>query len=456
MFFLQLLLGFAGIIGLGFLPNPFGIILFLIWAVQLIFWKLLQEYYPYADRIRGYPPGEQGVYRRLFRRKVMPSLTHLSVPEQSVLAQDNSGNLFQIIRRKHELYFRMLRSRHSLNDETALQHCLVKNFNDLSNSKKCGKKDFRFPVSQVQSVSYIEKSVENTRYAAFGVLQLEMQKNKDKKNHRYYLLSNPSAAELAVMFDSVPVADETETAPRYDTVWSILKTLGEPRIYNLILQTGLWVSTAWLFSFVRLSSSYLLFPVTFWLLCTVLLMLLCWKNGSLFFWGKADDTEQPGLFGTSPCVHYALFAPMLLLLCYASYRSNPTGGGLGRYFLICAIFGAVLCLLFLCTCRNRTASGIAWMIGLSLLFSCLSVGMGNEVYDPYLPLEERVSVVEKEYHSGGARSPGWDELTLRRDDGTEETLNNCRIYDDVEVGETVILQTHAGLFGIGYYTAKLP
>lgn len=456
MFLLQLLLGFAALIGMGFLPHPFGIILFLAWAVQLIFWKLLQEYYPYADRVRGYPSAERGVYRRLFSRKAMPSLTHLTVPKQSVLAQDAAGDLFQIIRYKQVLYFRMLRPRHSLNDDAILQNHLMTYYPNLSSGKKCGKKDFRFPVSQVQSVSYIEKPVENTRYAAFGILQLEMQDNTDKKPHCYYLLSKPSAAELALMFDPVPFVDETKTTPEYNTVWSVLKTLGTPRLCNLILQVGLWFSTAWLLSFTILSSSYLFLPLTFWLICTVLLMLLCWTNGSLFFWGKADDTEQPGLFGTSPCVHYALFAPMLLLLYYESYRSNPAGDGLGRYVLICVIFGVVLCLLFLCTCRNRTASGMVWMIGLSLLFSCLSISVGNHVYDPYPPLEETVTVVEKEYHSGGAKSPGWDELTLQRENGTEETLTNCGIYDDVEMGDTAILQTHVGLFGIGYYTAKLP
>ena len=94
------------------------------------------------------------------------------------------------------------------------------------------------------------------------------------------------------------------------------------------------------------------------------------------------------------------------------------------------------------------------MIGFSLLFSCLFVGVGNRVYDFRLPLEERAVVVGTEYHFGGVRSSGWTELTVRREDGTKEALSDSTIYAAVETGDTVILKTHAGLFGIGYYTAE--
>lgn len=49
---LQILAGLAALLGLLFLPAVWGVLLFLIWAVQVIFWGFLQEYYPYADRIR--------------------------------------------------------------------------------------------------------------------------------------------------------------------------------------------------------------------------------------------------------------------------------------------------------------------------------------------------------------------------------------------------------------------
>lgn len=63
-------------------------------------------------------------------------------------------------------------------------------------------------------------------------------------------------------------------------------------------------------------------------------------------------------------------------------------------------------------------------------------------------------MVGTEYHFGGVRSSGWTELTVRREDGTKETLSDSTIYAAVETGDTVILKTHAGLFGIGYYTAE--
>lgn len=458
MIFLQLLLGFAALIGMGLLPHPFGTIFFLIWAVQIIFWELLREYYFYADWVRGYPSAERGVYRRLLCRKKVLSLEHLTLPHCSVLVQDDSGNLFQMIRCKHSMYFRVLRSRHNQNNAAISQSNLLIDDTNLSNGKKCGKKDFRFPMHQIQYASYIEQPVENTRFAAFGILQLQMQENIDKKNHRYYLLSKSTVEELAAMFDTVPFTDETETAPKYDTIWRVVKTLGKPRCCNLMLQVGLWFSAAWILSFTILPSSYLRIPVTFWLVCTVLLMLLCWAKSSLFSWGKCKDAEEYGIFGfdKTPCVYRGLFAPMLLLLVYESCRSNLVWDALGRYVLMCGIFGVVLCLLFLCTCRKRTASGIAWMVGLSLLFSCLSISLGNRIYDPYPPLRQTVTVVGKEYHSGGAKNKGWDELTLQREDGTQEILSNCEIYDDVEMGDIVTLQTHFGLLGIGYYTVQLP
>lgn len=58
MFFLQILVGIAAFLGLLFLPVTCGIPLFLVWAVQMIFWGFLQEYYPYADKIRGNPMAE--------------------------------------------------------------------------------------------------------------------------------------------------------------------------------------------------------------------------------------------------------------------------------------------------------------------------------------------------------------------------------------------------------------
>ena len=64
------------------------------------------------------------------------------------------------------------------------------------------------------------------------------------------------------------------------------------------------------------------------------------------------------------------------------------------------------------------------MIGFSLLFSCLFVGVGNRVYDFHAPMTERVSVAEKTYYFGNVRSSGWTELTLRREDGTKETLTD--------------------------------
>ena len=38
MFFLQILAGLAALLGLLFLPAVWGVLLFLIWAVQVIFW----------------------------------------------------------------------------------------------------------------------------------------------------------------------------------------------------------------------------------------------------------------------------------------------------------------------------------------------------------------------------------------------------------------------------------
>ena len=108
MFFLQILAGLAALQGLLFLPAVWGVLLFLIWAVQVIFWGFLQEYYPYADRIRGNSAAEHNGYRRLFCRKAVPSLASLAVPERSVLVQRDDSTLFQVIRWKQRLYFRYL------------------------------------------------------------------------------------------------------------------------------------------------------------------------------------------------------------------------------------------------------------------------------------------------------------------------------------------------------------
>ena len=52
MFLLQILVGIAALCGFLFLPSAWGIPIFLVWALQMIFWVFLQEYYPYADKIR--------------------------------------------------------------------------------------------------------------------------------------------------------------------------------------------------------------------------------------------------------------------------------------------------------------------------------------------------------------------------------------------------------------------
>ena len=450
MFFLQILAGLAALLGLLFLPAVWGVLLFLIWAVQVIFWGFLQEYYPYADRIRGNSAAEHNGYRRLFCRKAVPSLASLAVPERSVLVQRDDSTLFQVIRWKQRLYFRYLCSGNQ--EDSEIQQHLIQNGADLDTGKKLGKKDFWLPVCQIQSVSYTKKSVANTKYAAFGVLHLQLKEDAAHKSSCNYVLSNVSAEDLEEMVSPVPFT--AETAPCCDTPWSILKTLGRPRLWNLLLQVCLWLSAAWSTAFLRLPAAYQIFPVTFWLLCSGLTFLLCWTHGRLFSWKKAGDGEWLGLFADSPRVQYGLFAPLVPLFFHGLHHSNLTAAGTRQFFLIFGLCSVVLFLLFFLSCRRRTGREIGCMIGFSLLFSCLFVGVGNRVYDFRLPLEERAVVVGTEYHFGGVRSSGWTELTVRREDGTKETLSDSTIYAAVETGDTVILKTHAGLFGIGYFTAE--
>ena len=232
MFFLQILAGLAALLGLLFLPAVWGVLLFLIWAVQVIFWGFLQEYYPYADRIRGNSAAEHNGYRRLFCRKAVPSLASLAVPERSVLVQRDDSTLFQVIRWKQRLYFRYLCSGNQ--EDSEIQQHLIQNGADLDTGKKLGKKDFWLPVCQIQSVSYTKKSVANTKYAAFGVLHLQLKEDAAHKSSCNYVLSNVSAEDLEEMVSPVPFT--AETAPCCDTPWSILKTLGRPRLWNLLLQ----------------------------------------------------------------------------------------------------------------------------------------------------------------------------------------------------------------------------
>lgn len=450
MFFLQILVGIAAFLGLLFLPVTCGIPLFLVWAMQMIFWGFLQEYYPYADKIRGNPMAEHNGYRRLFCQKATPSLESLAIPERSILVQRADGALFQVIRWKQRLYFRKL-SLGLLQSSEILPH-LVQDCSDLAAGKKSDKEDFWLPVHQIRSVSYTKKTVANTKYTAFGILHLRTK--EEAMQQSFYLLLDVSAEKLAEIFSPVSFADETETAPCYDTPWSVLKTLGRARLWNLLLQICLWVSAAWSTAFLRLPAAYQIFPVTFWLLCSGLTFLLCWTHGRLFSWKKAGDGEWLGLFADSPRVQYGLFAPLVPLFFHGLHHSNLTAAGTRQFFLIFGLCSVVLFLLFFLSCRRRTGREIGCMIGFSLLFSCLFVGVGNRVYDFRLPLEERAVVVGTEYHFGGVRSSGWTELTVRREDGTKETLSDSTIYAAVETGDTVILKTHAGLFGIGYYTAE--
>lgn len=252
MFFLQILAGLAALLGLLFLPAVWGVLLFLIWAVQVIFWGFLQEYYPYADRIRGNSAAEHNGYRRLFCRKAVPSLASLAVPERSVLVQRDDSTLFQVIRWKQRLYFRYLCSGNQ--EDSEIQQHLIQNGADLDTGKKLGKKDFWLPVCQIQSVSYTKKSVANTKYAAFGVLHLQLKEDAAHKSSCNYVLSNVSAEDLEEMVSPVPFT--AETAPCCDTPWSILKTLGRPRLWNLLLQVCLWLSAAWSTAFLRLPAAY--------------------------------------------------------------------------------------------------------------------------------------------------------------------------------------------------------
>ncbi len=451
MFFLQILVGIAAFLGLLFLPVSCGISLFLVWAMQMIFWGFLQEYYPYADKIRGNPMAEHNGYRRLFCQKAVPSLASLAIPERSILVQRADGALFQVIRWKQRLYFRKL-SLGLLRGSEILPH-LVQDCSDLAEGKKSDKEDFWLPVHQIQSVSYTKKSVANAKYTAFGVLQLRTK--EDAMQQSFYLLSDASAEKLAEIFSPVSFADETGTAPCYNTPWSVLKTLDRARLWNLLLQICLWISAAWITTFLRLPAVYQIYPVTFWLLCSVLLLLLCWTHGSLFLWGKADDEDWLGLFADLPCVHYGLFAPLVPLFFHGVRHSNLTGAGVGHFLLVFGACSVILCLLFLFLCRKRTGKGVAYMIGFSLLFSCLFTGVGNCVYDFHAPVEESATVIKTKYHFGGIHSSGWTELTLQRENGTEVTLSDSAVYSAAETGDTVILETHAGLFGIGYYTARL-
>ena len=453
MFLLQILVGIAALCGFLFLPSAWGIPIFLVWALQMIFWVFLQEYYPYADKIRGNPAAEYNGYRRLFCRKAVPSLASLAVPERSVLVQRDDDTLFQVIRWKQRLYFRYLCSKN--HEDLEIQQGLIQDCSDLDKGKKYGKKDFWLPLHQIRAVSYTKKITANTKYAAFGVLCLQTVEDAVQKSLRCYLLSDVSAEKLAEMFSPVSFTDETGTVPCYDTSWRVLKTLGRPKLWNLLLQICLWFSAAWIFSFFRLPTECEIFPVTFWLVCSGLTILLCWTHGSLFLWGKADDEDWLGLFADFPRVHYGLFSPMIPLFFHNLRQSNLTAAGTRAFFLIAGICSVILCLLFLFTCRKRTGGGIAYMIGFSLLFSCLFVGVGNRVYDFHAPMTERGSVAEKTYYFGNVRSSGWTELTLRREDGTKETLTDSAVYSAAETGDTVILETHTGLFGIGYYTAKL-
>lgn len=167
MFLLQILVGIAALCGFLFLPSAWGIPIFLVWALQMIFWVFLQEYYPYADKIRGNPAAEYNGYRRLFCRKAVPSLASLAVPERSVLVQRDDDTLFQVIRWKQRLYFRYLCSKN--HEDLEIQQGLIQDCSDLDKGKKYGKKDFWLPLHQIRAVSYTKKiqQIQNTQRLAF-------------------------------------------------------------------------------------------------------------------------------------------------------------------------------------------------------------------------------------------------------------------------------------------------
>ena len=372
--------GACGSAGTAVSAAVWGVLLFLIWAVQVIFWGFLQEYYPYADRIRGNSAAEHNGYRRLFCRKAVPSLASLAVPERSVLVQRDDSTLFQVIRWKQRLYFRYLCSGNQ--EDSEIQQHLIQNGADLDTGKKLGKKDFWLPVCQIQSVSYTKKSVANTKYAAFGVLHLQLKEDAAHKSSCNYVLSNVSAEDLEEMVSPVPFT--AETAPCCDTPWSILKTLGRPRRWNLLLQVCLWLSAAWSTAFLRLPAAYQfsgdVLAALFRL--DVSALLDTWQA---VFVEKAGDGEWLGLFADSPRVQYGLFAPLVPLFFHGLHHSNLTAAGTRQFFLIFGLCSVVLFLLFFLSCRRRTGREIGCMIGFSLLFSCLFVGVGNRVYDFRLP-----------------------------------------------------------------------
>ena len=168
MFLLQILVGIAALCGFLFLPSAWGIPIFLVWALQMIFWVFLQEYYPYADKIRGNPAAEYNGYRRLFCRKAVPSLASLAVPERSVLVQRDDDTLFQVIRWKQRLYFRYLCSKN--HEDLEIQQGLIQDCSDLDKGKKYGKKGLLAAASSDKSCFLYEKKlqqIQNTQRLAF-------------------------------------------------------------------------------------------------------------------------------------------------------------------------------------------------------------------------------------------------------------------------------------------------
>lgn len=435
--------------------EPWNNVALLTGGLLAVTYQLAAEYVPYAEK-RGMRK-VSAFWRWLFGLnsrldapvRAMPKHYSLHAPDGSLLVQNKSGSIFQLIPCRHSLYFRKIWNAGSDRQSAMQKEKLLTDYARLDSHKNAGKKDFRINHADLQCITCIMQEIRWKSFRAVGTMQIKA----GKQNRKFYILPECSTQQLQEMLDGLPLTISDAVSlpcpkPEQRTgMLQILRTLGRERLWYLVLRTMLYLClilmfvTAFSYEIHRMwTVGALAADFSLWMLYLI--------SGRRFRLG--NDKASGSAFSENPSMDWPMILASLIFLVIADENYLESG----RFLLITGILTAVLTLLLVLLTKENKLTIL--IIGLVLMggFSGGLVTTINVMYDNSEPAAYAAQVTEKYTRSRGKSGTSFH-VHLYGEEGKVYDLEiYSGLYRRLEEGDTVTVYEYDGLLGIPYAQMK--
>lgn len=150
-------------------------------------------------------------------------------------------------------------------------------------------------------------------------------------------------------------------------------------------------------------------------------------------------------------INLSLLSTIAVLLPVFVVRLNYTNAAFGKLFLLAAVLTAGLGIILMLFAEEfRRVRQNLWILLIAVVLIALHLGVANIVFDRSQPLTEEGTVEQLSIDTG---SHGEDYVcTVLQENGKQlDVTIHPNLYDQLEIGDSVVLQIYPGTLGIEFY-----